>query len=76
MSLPGLTRIQLQVLSYVRRHTDPGVCPLAGNSVGYDRLFLQKHMPMLAKHLHYRIIDVSTIKEVSRFLEEGDQWNF
>lgn len=40
------------------------MCPLGGNSIGSDRIFLQKHMPTLEKHLHYRIIDVSSIKEV------------
>lgn len=58
-------KVSFQVLTYVRRHTDPGMCPLAGNSVGSDRIFLQKHMPTLEKHLHYRNIDVSSIKEVA-----------
>ncbi|KAL3993571.1 Exonuclease family protein [Acanthocheilonema viteae] len=55
-----------EVLSYVRRHTDPGMCPLGGNSVSSDRIFLQKHMPTFEKHLHYRNIDVSSIKELAK----------
>ena len=44
-------------------------CPLAGNSVHQDKLFIQKDMPELYKFLHYRIVDVSTIKEcVKRWL--------
>ncbi len=55
------------VLDYVRSEV-PEVrrAPLAGNSVGTDRLFLARDMPMLESHLHYRIVDVSSIKELSR----------
>ena len=44
----------------------PGAAPLAGNSVWMDRLFLRRHMPRLEAHLHYRIVDVSTVKELVR----------
>ncbi len=55
------------VLDYVRGHvTVPGKAPLAGNSVGTDRAFLARDMPELEGYLHYRIIDVSSIKELSR----------
>ncbi len=55
------------VLDYVRAFVpEAGKAPLAGNSVGTDRLFLTRDMPMLEAHLHYRIIDVSSIKELSR----------
>ncbi|KAK2710167.1 hypothetical protein QYM36_013738 [Artemia franciscana] len=43
-----------------------GKCVLAGNSVHEDRRFLAKHMPRIINHLHYRIVDVSTIKELCR----------
>uniref|UniRef100_A0A915BI68 Probable oligoribonuclease n=1 Tax=Parascaris univalens TaxID=6257 RepID=A0A915BI68_PARUN len=55
-----------QMLSFLKEHTDPGKCPLAGNSVYMDRVFIERYMPNLIKHLHYRIVDVSTIKEVAR----------
>ena len=55
-----------QVLEFVTRHTPHGCCPLAGNSVGMDKRFLDKYMPRLAAHFHYRIIDVSTIKELCK----------
>ena len=44
----------------------PGTAPLAGNTIGTDRTFLAKYMPRVDKHLHYRSIDVSSIKELSR----------
>merc|ERR1712066_941329 len=53
-----------QLLSFVSEHTPRGACPLAGNSVGQDAKFLSRLMPQLMEHLHYRIVDVSTIKEL------------
>ncbi|XP_037136377.1 small fragment nuclease isoform X1 [Syngnathus acus] len=55
-----------EFLSFVRQHTPAGQCPLAGNSVHGDKRFLEKYMPQFMNHLHYRIIDVSTIKELCR----------
>ena len=55
------------VLDYVREHVpEPNKAPLAGNTVGTDRLFLTRDMPQLESHLHYRIVDVSSIKELAR----------
>ncbi|XP_029375216.1 small fragment nuclease [Echeneis naucrates] len=61
-----LEQAEYEFLSFVRQHTPPGQCPLAGNSVHADKRFLDKHMPQFMYHLHYRIIDVSTIKEICR----------
>ncbi|MBX7194513.1 MAG: oligoribonuclease [Sandaracinaceae bacterium] len=44
----------------------PKTAPLAGNSIHQDRLFLAKYMPALERHVHYRNVDVSTIKELVR----------
>ena len=56
-----------QVLAYVREHVkEPGKAPLCGNSVGTDRGFLLRDMPDLESYLHYRIVDVSSIKELAR----------
>lgn len=56
-----------QVLAYVRRHVpDLKKAPLAGNSVHVDRAFLARDMPDFEAALHYRNIDVSTIKELAR----------
>ncbi|KAK1179406.1 oligoribonuclease [Streptomyces sp. NBS 14/10] len=58
---------QRQVLAYIREHVpEPGKAPLCGNSVGTDRGFLLRDMPELESYLHYRIVDVSSIKELAR----------
>jgi oligoribonuclease len=55
------------VLDYIRQFVpDPKVAPLAGNSIGTDRGFISRDMPLLDEHLHYRMIDVSSIKELCR----------
>ncbi|MBN9374643.1 MAG: oligoribonuclease [Cellulomonas sp.] len=62
-----LDEAQRVVVEYVRRWVpDAGKAPLAGNSVGTDKTFLDRDMPELVGHLHYRIIDVSSIKELAR----------
>jgi oligoribonuclease len=54
-------------LDYIRQHVpDPRTAPLAGNSIATDRGFLARDMPELDAHLHYRMIDVSSIKELCR----------
>ncbi|WP_316670743.1 oligoribonuclease [uncultured Propionibacterium sp.] len=56
-----------QVLAYVREYVpEPGRAPLAGNTIGTDRSFLLKDMPELEGHVHYRNVDVSSIKELVR----------
>ena len=65
----GITMAEAQerVLAYVREHVpEAGKAQLAGNSVGTDRGFLARDMPELEQHLHYRIVDVSSIKELAR----------
>jgi oligoribonuclease len=55
------------VLDYVRSHvSDPKTSPLCGNSIATDRAFLARDMPSLDEHLHYRMIDVSSIKELAK----------
>jgi oligoribonuclease len=62
-----LAEAEAQVLAYVREHVpEAGKAPLCGNSVGTDRGFLARDMPALETHLHYRIVDVSSIKELAR----------
>jgi oligoribonuclease len=58
---------QAQVLAYVREWVpEARKAPLGGNTVATDRGFLARDMPELEAHLHYRIIDVSSVKELSR----------
>ncbi|MGI8814664.1 MAG: oligoribonuclease [Pseudonocardia sp.] len=55
------------VLDYVRKHVpEPRTAPLAGNSIATDRMFLARDMPELNEHLHYRMVDVSSVKELCR----------
>jgi oligoribonuclease len=62
-----LAEAEAQVLAYVRAQVpEAGKAPLCGNSVATDRGFLARDMPALEAHLHYRIVDVSSIKELAR----------
>jgi oligoribonuclease len=55
------------VLEYVKSHvSDPKTAPLCGNSIATDRAFLARDMPLLDEHLHYRMIDVSSLKELAK----------
>ncbi len=53
-------------LQFLRNHTSAGSSPLCGNSIWRDRRFLSRYMPVLDEYLHYRLIDVSTVKELFR----------
>lgn len=63
----SLAEAEAAVLEYVKKFV-PGEnqAPLAGNTIGTDRTFLAKYMPKVDGHLHYRSVDVSSIKELSR----------
>ena len=55
-----------RTLEFLSGHCEPGRSPLCGNTVGQDRQFLIRYMPDLERFLHYRNVDVSTIKELCR----------
>ena len=62
-----LAEAEKLVLDYIRKHvTTAGAVPLAGNSIGTDRGFITRDMPELDAYLHYRMVDVSSIKELCR----------
>jgi oligoribonuclease len=63
----SLAEAEYEVMEYILKFV-PGEqkAPLAGNTIGTDRMFLAKFMPRLDAHLHYRNVDVSSIKELSR----------
>lgn len=66
--MDGLTLAEAEelVLGYIREYIpEPRKAPLAGNSVGTDRTFLARDMPALEAHVHYRNVDVSSIKELA-----------
>lgn len=56
-----------RVLSYIKRFVpQQGKALLAGNSVGTDKMFLEANMPSVVEHLHYRLVDVSSVKELAK----------
>jgi oligoribonuclease len=62
-----LGEAQDQLLGYVRGHVrEPRKAPLCGNSIATDRAFLARDLPRLDEYLHYRMIDVSSVKELAR----------
>jgi oligoribonuclease len=66
-SVITMTEAEEQILAYVRDHVpNPRTAPLCGNSIATDRGFLARDMPALDSFLHYRMIDVSSIKELCR----------
>jgi oligoribonuclease len=63
----SLAEAESAVLDYILKFVPTGqLAPLAGNTIGTDRAFLAKYMPKVDSHLHYRSVDVSSIKELSR----------
>jgi oligoribonuclease len=63
----GLEDAQARILEYITSFVpEPGVAALAGNTIGTDRAFIQKELPAVHGHLHYRNVDVSSIKELAK----------
>lgn len=63
----SLVEAERQVLAYVKRFVpQPKRGLLAGNSIGTDKMFLDRYMPSLMNHLHYRVVDVSSVKELAK----------
>ena len=57
---------QAQTIAFLAQHVKKGVAPLCGNSIWQDRRFLGRYMPELEAYCHYRIVDVSTFKELAK----------
>ena len=55
-----------QLIAFLKRYVSKGASPMCGNTIGQDRRFLNKYMPKLEAWFHYRNLDVSTLKELSR----------
>ena len=63
-----LKKAEQIILDFVKSHCPPRSAPLCGNTIWQDRRFLVKYMPKLEAYLHYRVVDVSSVKElVSRW---------
>jgi oligoribonuclease len=66
-STTSLEEAGAATLAFIRAHVpEPRTVPLCGNSIGTDRRFLALQLPEIEEHLHYRSVDVSTIKELAR----------
>ena len=61
-----LAEAEQQTLDFLKQWVSPKTAPLCGNSIWNDRKFLDKEMPLVADYLHYRMVDVSTVKELAR----------
>jgi len=61
-----IAEAEQQTLDFLKQWVSPKTAPLCGNSIWNDRKFLDKEMPLVADYLHYRMIDVSTVKELAR----------
>lgn len=57
-----LEQAEAETLAFLASHCEKGTAPLCGNSVWFDKLFLKKDMPLIYDFLHYRIVDVTTLK--------------
>lgn len=62
----GVQEAEEKSLAFIREYVPEGVSPLCGNTICQDRRFLRRYMPKLDAWLHYRYIDVSTVKELAR----------
>ncbi len=62
----SLSEAENMTIDFLKKWIEPNTAPLCGNSIWNDRRFLEKEMPNVANYLHYRMIDVSTIKELAR----------
>jgi oligoribonuclease len=62
----SLADAEEQTLKFIQKHTGRTKVPLCGNSIGQDRMFLLKYMPKITDQLHYRVVDVSSIKEMGK----------
>lgn len=65
-STSTVAEIEIKLLKFVKKYTYKGQSPLCGNTIHQDRKFIVKYMPTLEKYLHYRNLDVSTLKELAK----------
>jgi oligoribonuclease len=64
-----LAQAEALTLAFIQQYVPKGASPLCGNSICQDRKFIERYMPKVDAHLHYRLIDVSSFKEVAK------RWN-
>ncbi len=66
VSTYNVAQVENEILKLIATHTIKGKSPLCGNTIYQDRKFVTKFMPKLEEHLHYRNLDVSTLKELAK----------
>ena len=68
IALEGVSETEAEALTlaFIETHVELGTAPLCGNTIWQDRRFLSRYMPSLERYLHYRMIDVSSIKELAK----------
>lgn len=71
-----LAEAEKATLGFIRNWVPERVAPLCGNSIHQDRRFLHKYMPLLNEYLHYRIVDVSSVKELVQRWYPGEFQHF
>ncbi len=64
-STTSLVAAEEETLKFIKNHVDAKKSPLCGNSIWQDRRFIRRYMKKLDAHLHYRLVDVSTVKELA-----------
>ncbi len=60
----SLSEVEQKLLTFIKQYCAPESSPLCGNSVYNDKIFLRRYMPQVNAYLHYRLLDVSTVKEL------------
>ena len=68
-----LEGVDKEVVKYISQYIGPKESPLCGNGIGTDRAFIKLHMPLLQEYIHYRDLDVTTLKQLSN-LWVGNQY--
>ena len=68
MATEGVTELEAEALSlaFIEQHVEANTSPLCGNTIWQDRRFLTRYMQTLEGYLHYRMIDVSSVKELAK----------
>jgi oligoribonuclease len=69
----SLKRAEKMTLDFIKKHCEPKKSPLCGNSIHHDRRFLERYMPSIHEYLHYRHIDVSSVKALAQYWYPKDK---
>ena len=73
-SQTSLEQAEAETLAFIKTHTVERSSPLCGNSIHQDRRFIRRYLPQIDQHLHYRMIDVSSVKELCKRWYPGQEY--